>query len=376
MILTTATDLAARLHKVGTGTIKESSDGHSRGTVSIGLQVQATPRRHAQDLRQSYSDRRHRSPFRKYSSSPDPIRNQRRPLKEVEIRRYNGKDNIEKYLVQFELAARYNCWFQEQKVTALIRALDGSARGILAEVDDSETVTFKELKHVLQKRFSPTDMTEVHEQALSQLRLSKSQSIRELAQEVARLTRKAYPGLGVNQRERFAIKGLLNAISDREVIFYIKNKEPMTLDAACTLYEWYEALSGPDNQRMATARSIKPFKKADENALSDCVIKAVHDDVKKLRTDTQEQLCALTEAVRRLDASAKQSSNERPQSSTISAGGNLPRTPCPQGKAMGHWKRDCPQLRTGSNSRNQCLECGAYGHYWRLCPALPSENGR
>jgi len=64
-------------------------------------------------------------------------------------------------------------------------------------------------------------------------------------------------------RERFAIKGLLQAIMDEAIVFYIQDKDPRTLDAACTLYERYEALAGSDKRTVAS-RSLRPVYSAIE----------------------------------------------------------------------------------------------------------------
>jgi len=48
--------------------------------------------------------------------------------REVEARRFSGKENVEEYLLQFELTARRNGWDDDEKSASLLRALEGSAR--------------------------------------------------------------------------------------------------------------------------------------------------------------------------------------------------------------------------------------------------------
>ena len=55
------------------------------------------------------------------------------------------------------------------------------------------------------RRFGPTQLVEVHEQALTQLRLGKGQNIRELAQEVQRLVIQEYPDIIGPARHRFTV---------------------------------------------------------------------------------------------------------------------------------------------------------------------------
>jgi len=324
-------------------------------------------------------DRRNRRKSSSDSSSrsPDQRRQTRRNRrKDIEARRFNGKDSVDDYLVQFELTAKHNQWTDEQKATALLCALDGPARSILADFDDPSRVEYRKIRRSLQKRFGATEQTEVHELALSSLRLTRGQSIRELASEVNRLTRKAYPDLSSMQRERFAIKALLQSIPDRDVVFYIRDKDPDTIEEACTLHERYEALL--HNRRPPVA--VKGVS-MDDNTTADPQLQATRREIDQLRTDTLEQFKALTSAISKLGTVKpqvpSQATTDQPNSFDLRG---APRFPCPQCKLPGHWKIDCPQLQSNprrSNSRaERCLECQGVGHRWRNCPQLQSENGR
>lgn len=328
--------------------------------------------------------RRHhyRSSSRHRRSSDDsrPQPNRHRYRKAMEVRRYNGKDGIDEYLTQFELATHYNGWSEKEKATALLCALDGAARSILASFDDPTTASYRQIKLSLQKRFSTTDLTEVHESALSQLRLSRDQGIRELASEVARLNRKAYPDLDVKQRERFALKWFLNAISDKDTVFYIKDKEPTTMNEACTLYERFDALRGSGSRRIATAKYTNPPDPGERTHFSH---DAVQTNADRLCAENQEQIRQLTSAFQKLGSVVNQRAQPvnsaqvhwqttAPQSA--STNGNIPRKPCPQCHLAGHWKRDCPQLKSATEA--ECFECHGYGHRWRNCPLKQSGNGQ
>ena len=338
---------------------------------SDGEYVQPTDER--QHQRRQSTSRYHRSTD---NLSPQPHHHQ----KAMEIRRYNGKDSIDEYLAQFELASRYNKWNDNKKATALLCALDGAARSILADFDDPTTTSYCQVKESLLKRFSTTDLAEVHESALSQLRLSRGQSVRELASEVTRLTRKAYSELDVKQRERFAIKWLLNAIGDKDTVFYIKDKEPPTMDKACTLYERYDALRGPGSRRIAAAKFTDSPDVDEQPSSTRCTS---YLDFDKLHAENQEQIRQLTSAFQKLSSVVDQ--HMQPVNGTQGAwqavnppgtltNSNVPRKPCPLCHLVGHWKRDCPQLKSTTGAG--CFECHNYGHQWRNCPHLQSGNGR
>jgi len=120
------------------------------------------------------------------------------------------------------------------------------ARGILSEFEDPTVASYSQVKQALLRRFGPTQIVEVHEQTLAQLRLQKGQSIRELAQEVQRLVKQAYPDILGPPRERLAVKHLINAVHDKDTVFYIREKNPKDITEACEFYERYNALTGEE----------------------------------------------------------------------------------------------------------------------------------
>jgi len=99
--------------------------------------------------------------------------------KEIEARRYSGKESIVDYLKQFELTAKRNQWGDSDKASALLCALDGTARSILSEIDDDDQSNYLKIKHLLWNRFGPVLHTEVHEQAVRDLKLARGQPIHE-----------------------------------------------------------------------------------------------------------------------------------------------------------------------------------------------------
>ena len=188
-------------------------------------------------------------------------------------------------------------------------------------------------------------------------------------------------------RERFAIKGLLQAIMDEAIVFYIQDKDPRTLDAACTLYERYEALAGSDKRTVAS-RSLRPVYSAIEITPYAEELRSVQEGMDRLRGETRDQIRTLSDTIGRWNATMKTASafqtnsNEPPVVlSAPCANAEVPKKPCPHCHNIGHWKRDCPQLKNGGTrnnnggSQSQCFECKGYGHRWRNCSQL-SGNGR
>jgi len=328
--------------------------------------------------------------FDEQSDQPDEERGPRHTIhrkKEVEARRFNGKESVNEYLLQFELTAKRNDWSDLEKAINLLCALDGPARNILSEIDDVERCSYVEVKELLRKRFGPVHLTEVHEQALQELKLTKGQPIRELASEAQRLAKLAYADFDVAARTRMAIKALTDAIPDKSAVFYIKDKSAHTVDEVCTLYERYRVLHGEDDRKSRnTVHVVKNDPETDTSKTSH-LQKVVTDAVDKLLEATGAQLSQLNAAVAQLvnaqpaapgnvfAAPPPAVSMHTPITLSASAApyrplaqrpptAEAPRKPCPRCKQPGHWAKDCP----AQPPTDACFSCGQAGHRYRNCP--------
>lgn len=331
-----------------------------------------------------------------------PMQNGKPRRKEIEARRFNGKESVTEYLVQFELTAKRNGWSKSEQVTNLLCALDGPARSILSEIDDLDKCRYPEVKELLVKRFGPVSLTEVHEQSLHDLKLGKGQSIRELSSEVVRLARLAYPEFDAASRARMSIKALTDAISDREAVFYIKDKNPASVDEVCTWYERFRVLHGEDDRKTrAAVRGFKTDADHDQASLSRDLTTALG----KMAESTNAQLSKLTTAITQLTSTQKTAPPPvffppptgmhgaaqmpaalPPPASTLSAAAppflpadsqrpqdpGVPRKPCPRCQQRGHWARDCPSPQLPADA---CFQCGRPGHVRRHCPSSLNSNG-
>ena len=93
------------------------------------------------------------------------------------MRRYFGKDSVEEYLTQFELTASRNGWTDHDKAFSLFSTLNENGGGIILEFEDPKRAKYKDIKQALLKRFGSCDLVQIHEKALSDVKLVKGQSM-------------------------------------------------------------------------------------------------------------------------------------------------------------------------------------------------------
>lgn len=163
----------------------------------------------------------------------------------------------------------------------------------------------------------------------------------------------AYPDFDAAARTRLAVRALINAIGDRDTVFYIKDISPTTLDDVCSLYERYRVLTGSGHPKPA----IKGVT-SDVNEVPKQLKPPAADS--RLLASLQQQYEATNQQLQQLSAAVTQLLNSHPpaptplQPSNLSATapafqptanyGQAPKKPCPRCNMPGHWAKYCPQM--------------------------------
>ncbi|KAJ8046575.1 hypothetical protein HOLleu_05289 [Holothuria leucospilota] len=90
--------------------------------------------------------------------------------------------------------------------TCLAACLRGEAQAVLADLNIHARRDYPSLVNALSRRFDPAHQTEVFRIQLKNRTRRKEESLPELAQEIRRLTRQAYPGCA--RRPRGTVGGV------------------------------------------------------------------------------------------------------------------------------------------------------------------------
>ena len=122
--------------------------------------------------------------------------NREQPMAGSKIKKaaeYDGRGCWSDYLTQFEMVADLNGWNDEVKAMELATSLRGNAQSVLTDLSVTDRRNFGSLVTALANRFEPINQNEIYRVQLKSRQRRSGESLAELAQEVKRLIRRAYP---------------------------------------------------------------------------------------------------------------------------------------------------------------------------------------
>lgn len=169
---------------------------------------------------------------------------------------FDGLTDIDEYLTQFNIVAEINCWDNQIKALHLASSLTGSARSLLSELDVEHRRDYSHLVKALQNRFGTVNKAEIYRAQLKNRIRQKGEAIPELAQNIKKLTRQAYPDASSDLIDTLALDHFIDSLLDSEMRLRLRECSPKTIREAETLAVKMEAQRVADRQRSRTIGSI------------------------------------------------------------------------------------------------------------------------
>ena len=177
---------------------------------------------------------------------------------------YDGKGNWSDYLIQFNLIADYWHWNDYEKALHLAINLRGTAQSVLADLRHDQRTNFRSLSSALAARFEPVQQSELHRVTLKTRLRHDNETLPELAQDINRLVRLAYPRATVDVREQLAKDYFVDALNNHDLEWAVLRGKPESVENALKLALEYEAFligrrnthaSSPSLNRQSSGRS-------------------------------------------------------------------------------------------------------------------------
>ena len=110
--------------------------------------------------------------------------------------------------------------------------------------------------NTLTERFEPQNQCEIYKAQLKQRIRKRDEGLPELAQDIKRLTRMAYPSAVIDLRDTLSKDSFIEALNDAEMGLFIYQKEPATIDDAVRLALKYEAFTQGRRKRLSSNKAV------------------------------------------------------------------------------------------------------------------------
>ena len=181
------------------------------------------------DRRRGSDDRSRRS--RVSSRSPYRTEGERRRRMDLKLDKFDGKESLEVFLLQFDNCSEHNEWDESEKLSQLKGALKESAAQVMMGNQEEEW-TYKDLRKELQKCFGLEGHKSQYRNQLKIRRRQKGESLRALYQDVSHLLLLAHPGRKNETRDDISVDAFIDALNDFELERSVRDRFPEDLASA------------------------------------------------------------------------------------------------------------------------------------------------
>lgn len=144
---------------------------------------------------------------------------------------YDGTTPWEAYNAQFEIVSQLNDWSQEQKASFLATSLKGNATMVLSNLSQENRQDFNTLAKALENRFGATHQSELARAKFKTRVKKREESLPELASDLERLVKLAYPGAEAELQDTLAKDQFIDALPDDNRI-KVRQGRPKNTQAA------------------------------------------------------------------------------------------------------------------------------------------------
>ena len=154
---------------------------------------------------------------------------------------YDGNTDWTDYRVHFETVSKINQWSEKVKALKLISCMQGAALAILGDIDVSNPPSYVELTKILTNRFAPENQADMFRSQIDARVRRKGESLPELAQDIKRLIRLAYPTVTQEVRDSLTYRAFRDSLNDYELEWALCQANKDNIDEALHIALRYEA---------------------------------------------------------------------------------------------------------------------------------------
>lgn len=277
---------------------------------------------------------------------------------------YDGDDDLNEYLAQFEILAEINNWDYITKSLYLAGSLKGGARALLNELNKDQRRDYDSLVKVLNNRYGSAERSELYRAKLQTRIRGKDETLPELAQSIKKLTRLAYPIAHSTLISVLSLEHFIDAIPDGDIRLRLREVNPKNINEAETLAVRLETLKLADRQKGRMIRKVGE-QAPDLNPINNSV-----DNIKHLKDnfeDLKKEMSSFTKEIRNMvqnrltnTGSVEEFKRNNPQSSN-----NYQNYQNKQARNNGKFNRNWGNSTNNNFNRNYDQSTMNQGNQWR-----------
>ena len=154
--------------------------------------------------------------------------------------KYDGSISWEEYKTQFSIIAQANRWDDREMGEHLVASLSGAPLTVVHNLPRIHQASFQKLSEAFQVRFGSEHLTTLLHTQLQSRKQCHGETLAELATDIERLARGAFPDCPINAVERIAIRSFIHGIRDVNVRLAVSISAPTTLQKALLTAQVHE----------------------------------------------------------------------------------------------------------------------------------------
>lgn len=170
---------------------------------------------------------------------------------------FDGTSSWEAYKIQFEIVAEINGWNNEERAAFLATSLQGSAVSILNNLTEPKRRDYSALVQALESRYGAMCQSELNRATLRNRIRRCDESFPELAGDIERLVRLAYPNGTPEMLEALAKDQFVDAVQDDNIRLRIAQSRPTTLGQALEIALELESFALANKHRSRFVRECR-----------------------------------------------------------------------------------------------------------------------